>query len=361
MAPSATKHFVIPAAGIDIGFYSTKFTYGESLSHTGTQILADQFPSLAPQMAHKRLPHLPTSAALDGAVVSIDKVDYFVGKDVLSMVGAAGGVRAASDNYCQTPTYRALLLGAFYYMAQQNEVTGSLVIDYLTMGLPLTTVFSHNQFVKDMALGENTIPCPGHPGRTIKVIVNNVTVIAQPQGAMVNYTNGLSSPVKPNEKALVLDMGGGTFDWFVCNGKFQPNYSLCGAAPIGVLACAGAICERIKPGLRADPSTLDKVDLALRNGDKTVRITGVDYPLADYWQFGSSLIEQALDQMQKQVGNLVGFDHILLTGGGANLLAMVVKSTLTNYARITVRDDDPVLSNVLGFHAVSKMMRAAGV
>ena len=76
MAPSATKHFVITAAGIDLGFYSTKFTYGESLSHTGTQILADQFPSLAPQMAHKRLPHLPTSAALDGAIVSIDKVDY---------------------------------------------------------------------------------------------------------------------------------------------------------------------------------------------------------------------------------------------------------------------------------------------
>ena len=356
MAPPSVTHSMIPVAGLDIGFFSTKFTIGSASGPSGSQILVDHFPSLAAKSAHKTLPHLPNAAALDGTIVTVGEVDYFVGKSVLSMMGAAGGARAASDNFCQTQTYYALMLGAFHYMAAHQGGTGNLVIGTLTLGLPLNTVFTHGEFVKTLAEREHTIPSPGSPDKQIKVLVRNVIVVAQPQGAMVNYTSGLKRAVKADEQALVLDMGGGTFDWFICDGEFQPNYSLCGAAPIGALACASVICERIQAGLKKDPRTLEKVDRALRNDEPTVRITGVDHEMASYWPLAESLIEEVLEQMQKQVGSLAGMDHILLTGGGAGLLHRVVRKTLSDFERITVIDSDPVFSNVKVFYRISKMM-----
>ena len=77
---TSQKHFVISSAGTDIGLYSTKFTTGEGSSPLGTQILVEQFPSLAPKLTHKRLQHLPNSTSLDGAVITVDRVDYFVGR-----------------------------------------------------------------------------------------------------------------------------------------------------------------------------------------------------------------------------------------------------------------------------------------
>ena len=353
------KHMVIPAAGIDIGFYTTKFTLGESLGSGGTTILVDQFPSIAPKVAHDRLHQLANTKRLDGTTVSVEKVDHFVGKSVHSMVGPAGGVRAASDDYCQTPTYKALLLGAFFYIARHHSSPSSLVIDFLTLGLPLNTVYSHSPFVQALAEGEHTIPSPSNPDRTIKVIVRNVVVVAQPQGAMVNFTSGLGHAVKPDQQALVLDMGGGTFDWFVCDGEFLPNYQLSGAAPIGAIACAGAICERIKPGLRSKHRILDRVDVALRTGAATVNISGVDYKMDDYWQFARSVLQEGLDQMKRHVGDLDSMDHILLTGGGASLLERVATSVLHDYSHVMVMDKDPVFSNVRGFHIISKIVAAA--
>lgn len=356
MATSSAVHSVITAAGIDIGFFSTKFTLGQHTGQSGTEIVADQFPSLAPKSPQKTLPILAHSSALDAVIINVDNVDYCVGKSVLSMGGPSGSVRAASENFCQTPAYKALLLGAFYYMAKHHGGTGSLLIKHLTLGLPLNTVFAHAEFVKQMAEGEHVIPCPNQPDKKMKVFVQNVIVVAQPQGAMVNYTSGLMRKIKSEDQALVLDMGGGTFDWFICNGDFLPDYFLCGAAPIGALACSSAICERIKPGLKSQPRTLDKVDRALRNGDPTVQITGVDYTMADYWPIVASLIEESLEQMRLQVGKLDDMDHILLTGGGAGILQKVAERSLSDYRLITVMDRDPVFSNVKGFHRIAQMI-----
>lgn len=356
MASSPTIHSVIPAAGIDIGFFSTKFTLGTRTGPSGSEIAVDQFPSIAPTSPHKTLPRLGNTTALDAVIVNVEGLDYCVGKSVFSMGSSMGGMRAASENYSKTPAYRALLLGAFYYMAKHHGSTGNLVIQHLTLGLPLDTVFDHADFVKGMAEGEHMIPCPKDPEKVIKIKVNNVIVVAQPQGAMVNYTSGLARKIRSHEQSLVLDMGGGTFDWFICNGDFLPDYYRCGGTPIGALACAGVVCERIKPGLKTQPRTLDRVDLALRNGDDKVQITGVDYEMAQYWPYVSSLIQESLKQMGLKVGKLSDMDHILLTGGGAGILQRVVSTDLSDYQHITVMDKDPVFSNVKGFHRIAQLV-----
>jgi plasmid segregation protein ParM len=348
-------HKVIAAAGLDIGFFSTKFTLGQKTTPSGSEIVVDQFPSLSPKSPSKTLIQLPNSAPLDAVVVGVDGVDFCVGKDVLSMGGAAGGMRAATLDYCKTPGYKSLFLGALFYMAKHIDASSSFVIEHLTLGLPLNTVFLYAEFLEGMATGDHVIPCPGQLTKNITVKIKNVLVLAQPQGAVVNYTSGLNRKIQPKEQALVLDMGGGTFDWFVCNGNYVPDYLLCGAASIGALACAALICEKIKPGLKNQPRTLVKVDEALRGEDLSFKITGVEYKIADFLPFVSSLLDESLQQMRMQVGSLDDMDHILLTGGGAGILQKVASKSLNDYKKIMVMDDDPVFSNVKGFYRIAQM------
>ena len=353
---SSQVHTIIQHAGLDIGFFSTKFTLGKRQGPLGSELLVDQFPSLATKSPQKILPQLPNTEPLDAVVVEVDDVDYIVGKSVLSMVGAAGGARAQSLDFCLTPAYKSLFLGALYYMAKHRGGNGNLVINHMVVGLPLNTVFIHAEFLKKMVMGEHLIPCPGQPGRMLTVKVNHVIVVAQPQGAVVNFTSGLDRKIKPKEHALVLDMGGGTFDWFICNGNYAPNYMLCGAAPIGALAFAALICDRIKPGLKNQPRVIEKVDEALRSDDLTFRITGVDYNVSDYWPLVTGLLEESLQQMMMQVGALDTIDHILLTGGGAGILKKIAQTRLAAYKKIMVMDEDPVYSNAKGFYRIAEMM-----
>lgn len=354
MVVQSRVHKKIPAAGIDIGFFSTKFSLGETLGQSGSQIVVDQFHSLAAQLSRPALPQLPNSADLDAAVVTVQGVPYGVGKGVLSLLGPTGQVRAPSHDYCKSPAYHALLLGALFYIAKGAQCTGDLAIETLTLGLPLNTVYDHSEFVQALATGEHIVPAFGRPDATMKVIVQNAVVIAQPQGAIVNYTSGLKRNVKADEMCLVLDMGGGTFDWFVCAGDYVPDYERCGATNTGALACANVVCDSIKPGLKEDARTVAKIDLALRTGEPSVSIAGREHKLDLYWPMVSATLHKAMTQMRNQVGRLDGFDHILLTGGGATILHKVFLAEHAEYANITKLDDEPVFSNVKGFHRIAQ-------
>jgi len=360
MAIASRVHKKIPAAGIDIGFFSTKYSLGESLGPSGSEIVVDQFHSIAAQLARPELQHLPNSAELDAAVVSVNGVPYGVGKSVLSLLGATGQVRASSQDYCKSPAYHALFLGALHYIAKGLGCSGDLVIETLTMGLPLNTVYDHAEFVQQLATGEHVVPSPGRQTSNMKVIVKNVIVIAQPQGAIVNYTNGLDRKVKAEEMCLVLDMGGGTFDWFVCTGDFAPDYERCGATNTGALACANTVCDSIKPGLKEDARTVSKIDRALRMGESSVSIAGHVHELATYWPMVSATLHKAITQMRNQVGRLEGFDHILLTGGGATILEKVFLDDHKEFSNITALDVEPVFSNVKGFHRIAQYIADGG-
>lgn len=354
--PLSNTHSVIPAAGIDVGFYSTNFTYGKATTQTGTEILVDQFLSVAP-VVNGPIQHLPGTSRHDGVQVTVDGQTFFVGKSAPDMVNGRGGLREAVANYSQTPEYKALFLGALYQIAKHRNATGSLTIKHLTVGLPLSTVLVYSKSLKDYSQGEHTIPSPANPNETIRVHIQNVIVVSQPQGALIGHYHQLGELSKhvKNSRVLVLDMGGGTFDWFVAD-SMRPQIERCGDAPLGMLACASAVCDLINPTLRSNPDVMADIDRAMREDLETVFVSGEERPMANLWPAAEGIVRSAIVQMQKKVGKLDGMRHILLTGGGAPLVKKFAAGTiLGQFDKVISIDIDPINANVRGFHCIAEM------
>lgn len=345
-SPSST-HIKIPAAGIDIGFFSTKYTCGTRATPTGSEIITAQFPSLAPTPSLQAY----DSHAYKGFLVNVDGVQHFVGKDVYSFMDATGQLRAATEDYSQTPAYKALFLGALAHIAQHHHASGSLTIKTLTMGLPLLTVRSHGRGVINMATGTHLIPSPVDPTQTIKVVVNQVLILGQPQGALIRHCQQLSTEMN-TVNALILDMGGGTFDWFLSE-RLIPNFMLSGAIPRGMLACVEAVANQIDPKFRSEPRVMERIDTAMRENAPTVKIMGEAIPLAPHLTLADKLVQDSINQMLTRMGSLGHIDHVLLTGGGAQMLMRGLEQNLPKLMPIVHVDSDPVTSNVKGFHLFS--------
>lgn len=342
-------HLHLPTAAIDLGFFSTKIV-DETGSPGQGAMRTDIFDSVAIK-CDATLPRLPRTTPLDGAVVKVGQQHFFAGKDVLAMADSTGMVRASHTDFCKSDDYKAIFLASLYYLAKHSKVSGPLSIGTLVLGLPMNTVVQHSKFVEAMAKEEHQVPCPTDPDRSIRVRVNKVLVVAQPQGALI-YSN-MHRPITAGEISLVLDMGGGTFDWFLCTG-WKANWMVSGAAGIGMLACASAVCRAIQPGLENNPVALSKVDTSLRLGTETVRLLGRDIPLAEFASAATGVLRDAIERMRKSVGDLAAVDRILLTGGGATLLQRVLAEVLPDYMGIVEVDKDPVFSNAKGFFLIGK-------
>jgi len=184
------------------------------------------------------------------------------------------------------------------------------------------------------------------------VRVENATVVAQPHGSMIAH-GVRRRPIAHDGNTLMLDMGSGTFGWFVSRG-ISPNYQRCGAVSIGALACASAVCRSIRDGLQEDPEILNRVDKALREKAASVRIAGRDHEMAPHWPSVEAILPDAIEQMLQSVGSLDNMETILLTGGGATLLDRVVRTMLRDYEHMIQLDADPVSSNVRGFHTIAE-------
>lgn len=353
-------HARLKHAAIDLGFYQVKLAMSRATGPLGSEIVTSMFNSYAPTVDKNQLAHMEMAKdAADGALFEVNDVAYFVGASAMNMFDATGYARVSNEKYCTTPTYKALFLGALWQLAKSRNATGGLTIDSLVLGLPFTTLIQQHVTVRDMALGEHRIPSPFKPNHQINVTVKSATVVAQPQGGAVNYANSEGrNLVKPHHKILVLDMGGGTFDWFVCNGEFQPNYALSDATPIGTLNCAAKVLDQIKPSFKNNPDLMERVDSALRLGQDEFEIGGQSYKVADYISHVEGLISKAITTMRGKVGDLDVFDHILLTGGGAELLGRFCAQSLEGRQRVIRMDSDPVFSNVKGFYIISELLEA---
>lgn len=315
-------------------------------------IACRQFPSLAPRLSGS-LQHLATMDSLDGAVIEVEPgVRHFVGRDVFHMVATTGN-RAVTQDYSQTSDYKAIFLAALFHIARDLGVTEKLEIDTLVMGLPLSTVYTHSSALREMAKGMHTIPSPSIKGATMEVVIQHVTVIAQPQGALLAHGLGHAVTSGADFNTLVLDMGGGTFDWFMAKGV-KPNRMLCGAAAIGALACASAVCNEIRSDLKDSPEVMARVDRALRESAPTVLITGVVYEMKKFELVVQRVLQDAIEQMRSSVLSMDAVDRILVTGGGAPLMYKALERTLPQYQHLLEIDREPVSSNVRGFHILAE-------
>lgn len=342
----------VPAVGLDVGFFSTKFSAGRS-GLVGSAIKVLQFPSLAPRISGA-MQHLAAKDDLDGVVLEVEPgVRHFVGKDVFHIANAPGS-RAVTSDYSRTSDYRALTLGALFHLAKEKCVAGDrMVISQLVAGLPLSTVYSHASELEASLARVHCIPHPGDRTSTLQVEIQAVKVIAQPQGALLAQGIGAGAHSRAEFNTLVLDLGGGTFDWFMARGA-KPNRARCGAIQIGALTCAAAVCDEIAPDLRDDAEVMARVDRALSDRSKTVTISGISYNMGAFDGVVRRVLRDAIEQMQKSVGSLNSVDQILLTGGGARLMHESLSDSLPKYRHLLKMDLEPVSSNTRGFHLLAE-------
>lgn len=349
------RSIVLPNIGIDVGVFATKFTTGgvSVPSSLSTTIETHSFPSIP---VHTDSPYQwACTSRLDGVTITVGPISYFVGKSAANLIGPEGFIRGGSDEYCKTEGYTALFKGALWHIARHHQVTGSLVIEHLVVGLPLSTINSFDLHVEGLCGRTHELPAPHDASQKITVEIKQVVVVAQPLGAVVNFIESQTKAiVQPDHHALVLDMGGGTFNWFVCTGDFEPSYKLCGATNIGTLNCTSAICRKIKPAFGASPIALERVDKALRTDAESFVIGGESYKTSEYWPLAVAKISYSLEQMRAIVRELDRIEHVILSGGGAPLLLRALRELAPDLTSRLKMDPDPVFGNVKGFHRLSE-------
>lgn len=348
----------VDVRAIDVGYFSTKFTLGRKQINDRSVIASVLFPSLAPRLPASMGPHALLHGRLDGTVVPVGDVNYFVGHDAI-LQSSGREPREVLPEYSATEKYLALLRGALHYMAQDAQARNELVIRQLVLGLPLNTYSDYQSSLAKIAGGEHVLPDPANPGARRRVTVERVSVIVQPQGALVNYGAANSRVFKENW-VLVVDPGGGTLDWYVARGR-QHNWQRSGAHPKCMLACAYAVADQINPTWRDNYEIIERIDTAIRTGQPSFKTAGTEYPLAPYQNAIDSVLQESTDKMVARLGSLDNLDLILFTGGGAAVYQSYFKQRYPKLANIMHLDTDPVFANVRGFHLVGEIMQSARV
>lgn len=313
----------VEARAIDVGYWNVKSTLGRRPSSDGSNAIAcEMFPSLAPRLVCDPTKFADSSVGSrktdsGGCYVDIDGVSYFVGRDaVLHTTGYEP--RPVLDDYCLTPKYKALLKGALYYMALAEDAD-HLVIDQVVVGLPLSTFAQHRVALEELVKGEHVMRrSGGGASSTVRVTVDSVQAIVQPQGALLHH--GVKRGGKmPEGGTLVVDVGGGTLDWFNCRSTArgpQANWQRSGAYPKAMLACAYAVANAIDPTWKDQFEIVERIDTAIRTNAGSFTVAGQQYEMEHYRSHVTAVLEEATAAMFASVGGVASLDLILVTGGG---------------------------------------------
>lgn len=324
---------------IDVGYYNTKYTLGRERNAPTAAIQTGSFPSLARRVDKEAQTFFHGH---DGTVVGIKGVDFFVGPSSRQMNGGSAP-RVVKTDYAASPEYYALMLGALNAMAQADGAGKDYTVRTLALGLPLSTYHSYSRQVSALMKGVHEI---GPSGEEVvrRVVVEDVVVYVQPQGALLHRSAGH----RLADITYVIDAGGGTLDWFVADGAV-PDWTRCGSYPKAMLDCALAVADNIKRSWRSQYKIMETIDTALRTGAGTFQVLSQDYDLEEHRQAVDGVLDQSVTQMFDMTGPMEDARQIIFTGGGAQLFYKFVASKRPDLVRVMTVDPDPLFSNVCGF------------
>lgn len=340
---------------IDVGYFSVKYTLGRKQTEDGSVIETDLFPSLAPRISGNAVMETPGTGRTDGCIVEVDGVRYFVGRGA-DYYSTGLEPRPVLEDYCESDKYLALMRGALHYMALDAGASSELIIDRLVLGLPLNTYSKYRDSLRSRAQGEHLLGSLSGDNSHRRVTVKAVDVIVQPQGALLNF--GFQKERRTADGwTLVVDPGGGTLDWYLSRGQ-EPNWQRSGAYPKSMLACANAVADRINPKWKDQFEIMQRIDTAIRDGNQSFKVRGIDYCLDDYRQSIDAVLEESVKYMLGVVGPTDSLDQLLLTGGGAKLFYRYIAETYPDLAPIIQIDRDSVFSNVRGFQVAGEYFQA---
>jgi plasmid segregation protein ParM len=339
------------ARAIDVGYFNVKYT---SARH-GEQVRFHNFPAIAPVLQRGEVRSIDDAPALDGFAINVEGQKYFVGRGAAA---ATKGVepRRVTDEYCRTPQYRALTLGALAYMAQAEAPESDIYeVTSLVLGLPLTSYYTHRVALEQVAVGDHVVP--GRGGRDVTVRVRSAKVLVQPGGALINYAVRNGGGGLTNQTSCVLDPGGGTLDWFVTQSGLTPAAERCGAFRRAMLAGAAAVAERFG-GSSADNwrnslNIMNRIDRAIHER-ATIVIQGRRIEHEAYWPIVQGVIDEGLNEMIGSIGVQEDLELVLCVGGGGKLYAERLARVAPKLQSVIRTEEDPLYTNLRGFQVVAE-------
>ena len=354
----ATLPYTIPNSALDIGFFSVK---GASKRVSSGKIASFCIPSQIARVTGRASVSMGMDS-LSGVYLEEEGNCYFVGSDA-ALQSSARQTRTITENFVESTDYKILFLAGLHYILRDHQhqlgKNNKVEIKRLIMGLPLNTVKEYSDKVREMFEGIHRVPSPTDSGE-VEVIVRSIAVIPQPQGAMViagSKRNKQELQSFFGQNILVLDLGGGTFDWFLVT-SHKVVEARSGAFQKGIITCVNSVCDAIKPGIKEDPLVLKRVDEAIRNQQDFVIVGGKKYPLANLLPLVDTILTECLNAMVNKMLSLDSVDLIIFTGGGAKRLHQVATQMWPDRADIMELDSDPVFSNVNGFYYLGEMKDA---
>lgn len=331
---------------IDVGYGHIKFTTGRD-PETGL-ITTESFPSQSPVVDVSSLSET-TEAKHDHFIVPIEDRYYAVGKDVGFAMKGANISEVLDNEFVTTPAYAARLFGAINYMYRDLPDD---TIDYLILGLPMTTIRDHRQTLKNLFTGTKLINNHGD-----KVKINHIEVFPQPLGSYSAFmTANPPSQGKKLPMALVVDPGYNTVDWFVVQGM-KANEVQCGAVNRGMSAVLEGIARRMATPVEQGgsqfskgasiPALIRRIDQSLTSGEP-FSMMGHEIPLDKFMDAGNAIIDEAAQAIKNSLGIAMEIDVIILTGGGSRFYEPAIRAAFPLHKVVLL--DDPAHANVRGFH-----------
>lgn len=330
------------ARAIDVGHGNTKFTTANFSEGGHCQV----FPSLAPVTQGR----MNVGGGLIGmskyVEVEVNGLTYAVGRDSFSSTNTST-TRIVDQNFATSDAYAALVKGALYYINQPK-------IDVLVLGLPMNTFEQHRDELRERMVGGHTIPNPAkakNPGApdSFSVQVVRALVVPQPMGAFMDYCSVGNRYEELQEKTnLVLDVGHGTFDYYIAKGNV-PYIRRCGATFGGVHHIVKAVIDAINDeSVRDNHAVWESIDTAIRKKSAAC----IDGEEVDICKVYKSTIDDAVrssvSRMMTAIGNITDIMDILLTGGGAVLFKDEIQKAVGPKRKLVI-DTDSIFSNVKGF------------
>jgi hypothetical protein len=194
---------------IDVGYGHVKWV---GITESG-ETKKGMFPSVAAITTRDRSGESNGMSNLRTVTVNVGEHNYVVGRDAYLETDAHFS-RSRLNDYCQTPGYKALMLGAMV-------ISGMREIDQLVVGLPMTTMSTYHEALRDQYKGEHVIGAANAKRKNL-VAVENVTVTSQPAGAILHAASVNESLRK--KTSLVIDVGYFTVDYLMCQGMRPVRY-----------------------------------------------------------------------------------------------------------------------------------------
>lgn len=341
----AAKELVVRA--IDVGYGHVKFTDGYD---SEGELMAESFPSQSPIGKPSNVFKSEIMSTRDTFMVPVGDRIYQVGRGVRHALHGHEETEVLDKRFSLSEVYRALLYGALNYMLPSLP---ERTIDFLVMGLPLTTFSTFGVELSKVFVGKHVINTQGDA-----ITIGRCSIFPQPLGSYAAYLNAPLPRHTSAPNALVVDPGYNTVDWFSCFGMVA-NPEQSNSVERGMSAVLRTIAKSIieSTGVSANESAVVRLlDRAMLEGTE-FRLKGKVIPLEPYLSAGYAIIEQAVYAMHQNVGEGERIDIILVTGGGASLYAPFIRRAYPDHEVLEL--PDPALANVRGFHYIGERLAAS--